>query len=253
MGDYVCGECAYYRGDRMDGYTYADVIIDPEDPRVEIGKEYYFGDNVGKLLWGVRTGWKTEVLHNVFKDAGIYEPFYNGRASFSCIIRKKEPPYRERQAEWVEKVGLKAGDKVRILRKFDDCEQGFHCGMNSEGKMDCLVGKVVEVWGIDARSICLYNEDKSDWWVWPYFCLEKVEPEYVPFDLSKEEDRTRLRGAWVRHKQNPERENLITGLGDETVDFAVYFGDVAIGTGVLLENFEFVDGSPCGKLVEAEA
>ena len=152
-----------------DKYTYADVIIDPNDPRVEIGKEYYFGDNVGKLLWGVKTGWKTEILRNVYKVVGTYEPFYNGRASFSCIIRKKEPAKK-----------------------------------------------------------------------------------YVPFDLTKEEDRTKLRGAWVRHKQNPERENLITGLGDETVDFAVYFGDVAIGTGVLLENFEFVDGSPCGKLVEEE-
>lgn len=25
-------------------YTYRDVIIDPDDPRVEIGAEYYFSD-----------------------------------------------------------------------------------------------------------------------------------------------------------------------------------------------------------------
>ena len=28
----------------MARYTYEDVIIDPNDPRVEIGKEYFFGD-----------------------------------------------------------------------------------------------------------------------------------------------------------------------------------------------------------------
>ena len=148
-------------------YTYADVIIDPDDPRVEIGKEYYFGDNPTSLLYGVQHNWPIRKLEDVSNQAPSISPFYNGSSFFACLIRKKEP-----------------------VKK------------------------------------------------------------YVPFDLSKEEDRARLRGAWVRHKQNPERENLITGLGDETVDFAVYFGDVAVGTGVLLENFEFVDGSPCGKLVE---
>ena len=33
-----------------DKYTYADVIIDPDDPRVEIGKEYYFGENAGSVI-----------------------------------------------------------------------------------------------------------------------------------------------------------------------------------------------------------
>lgn len=27
MGDYVCGECAYYRGDRMDGACYLSGAI----------------------------------------------------------------------------------------------------------------------------------------------------------------------------------------------------------------------------------
>lgn len=72
---------------------------------------------------------------------------------------------------------------------------------------------------------------------------ERHRPKYVPFDLSKEEDRARLRGAWVRHKENHPRENVITGLSDEVV----YFGDLAIGPEVLLDAFEFVDGSPCGR------
>lgn len=72
-------------------YTYADVIIDPDDPRVEIGKEYYFGDGPSHLLWGVRTGWEARTLVKVCKDAPSEDPFYNGSARFQCIIRKKEP------------------------------------------------------------------------------------------------------------------------------------------------------------------
>ena len=74
-----------------DKYTYADVIIDPNDPRVEIGKEYYFGDGPSHLLWGVRTGWEARTLVKVCKDAPSEDPFYNGSARFQCIIRKKEP------------------------------------------------------------------------------------------------------------------------------------------------------------------
>ena len=157
----------------MAEYTYKDVIIDPEDPRVEIGKEYYSGDNPRVVINKANEGKTSSILASIYTEKDNYHPFYFGRNTldfYPCIIRKKEP-----------------------------------------------------------------------------------EKKWVPFDLSKEEDRARLRGAWVRHKQNPERENLITGLGDETVDFAVYFGNVAIGTSVLLENFEFVDGSPCGKLVEQMA
>ena len=149
----------------MSEYTYADVIIDPEDPRVEIGAEYYFEDTAKQVLELAQDNVGSSKLEEIyesnfpFKVKGVTD-------GYACIIRKKEP-----------------------------------------------------------------------------------KKKYVPFDLSKEEDRARLRGAWVRHKQNPERENLITGLGDETVDFAVYFGDLAVGTGALLENFEFVDGSPCGNLV----
>ena len=152
-----------------DKYTYADVIIDPDDPRVELGKEYYFGNTPKDVLGFANKQGRGDILKGIYE--AVQYPFGMENQEFRkcCLIRKKEP-----------------------------------------------------------------------------------KKKYVPFDLSKEEDRARLRGAWVRLKQNPERENLITGLGDETVDFAVYFGDVAIGTGVLLENFEFVDGSKCGKLAEEE-
>ena len=155
-------------------YTYADVIIDPEDPRVEIGKEYYFGDNVGKLLWGVRTGWETEVLRNVYKVAGTYEPFYNGRASFSCIIRRKEP-----------------------------------------------------------------------------------EKKYVPFDLSKEEDRNTLRGKWVQDSRHGNEWMIVGFYLDETggqgYKAKLSRKNAGFTGSELLERFTFLDGTPIGKLKEAGA
>lgn len=149
----------------MPEYTYKDVIIDPEDPRVEIGKEYYFGDGPSHLLWGVRTGWEARTLVKVCKDAPSEDPFYNGSARFQCIIRKKEP--------------------VKI---------------------------------------------------------------YIPFNLSEEKDRAKLRGAWVKIKGS-QLEHQIIGLAANTQ--IVFLPEVvSVETEELLENYEFVDGSPVGKLVE---
>ena len=155
----------------MAEYTYKDVIIDPEDPRVEIGKEYIFGTNPTSLLWGVRSGrWEREArpLVKVNCDAPSVDPFYNGMASYPCLIRKKEP-----------------------VKK------------------------------------------------------------YVPFDLSKEEDRAWLRGAWVRHK-NSGREHVITGLYLDETPPRVEINDYIYELEYLFEEYEFVDGSPCGQLVEEE-
>ena len=75
----------------MAEYTYADVIIDPEDPRVEIGKEYYFGDNPTALLYGVQHNWPIRKLEDVSEQAPSIAPFYNGSSFFACLICKKEP------------------------------------------------------------------------------------------------------------------------------------------------------------------
>ena len=150
----------------MAEYTYKDVIIDPEDPRVEVGKEYFFGDGPSHLLWGVRTGWDAETLVKVCKDAPSEDPFYNGAARFQCLIRKKEP-----------------------------------------------------------------------------------EKKYVPFDLFNEEDREKLRCAWVRIKGIPTIEYQVVGLN---VKYVLLGNADNLETDDLLRSYEFVDGSPCGKLVEVE-
>lgn len=152
----------------MAEYTYKDVIIDPEDPRVELWEEYYFGRTPFECLCLAR-GDKAELLKTVSKNAD--KPFsYSVDFSrcFPCIIRKKEP-----------------------------------------------------------------------------------DKKYVPFDLSREEDRARLRGAWVRKKEAPFLEQEIAGLATNVA--LVFLNDVvSVGVANLLEEYEFVDGTPCGKLVEEE-
>lgn len=152
----------------MAEYTYADVIIDPEDPRVEIGAEYYFGNTPKETLEYANKNGRGAFLEDI--DLYSYDPFLmeNFDNSSPCIIRKKEP-----------------------------------------------------------------------------------EKKYVPFDLTKEEDKAKLRGAWVRHK-NSGREHVITGLYlDETPPY-VEINDNGYEPEYLLEEYEFVDGSPCGKLMEVE-
>lgn len=235
----------------MAEYGYKDIIVDPRDPRVEVGAEYYFGDNVGQLIHGARTGWKTGVLRDVCKVTDEYSPFYNGRSGFSCIIRKKEPSYAERQAKWIAENGIKKGDKVRIIRKANSNEDGWGSRWNPD--MDEAVGKIGTVSHIsDNFRECGIEVDVSDVgeFLYPYFILEKVEQKYIPFDLSLEEDRAKLRGAWVKANKDLDKEQNVCGVCSEYVYLSCQTqGYTAEG---FLEGFTFLDGTPCGKLVTEE-
>lgn len=71
-------------------YTYEDIIINPEDTRIEVGKKYYFGDVPSVLLCEAREDAGARILKNVQKNQE--SPFVTHLGyNFSCIIRKKEP------------------------------------------------------------------------------------------------------------------------------------------------------------------
>lgn len=76
----------------MPEYTYKDVIIDPEDPRVEIGEEYIFGSSPEYLLERCSDGCAVfSKLKAV--NVGYYEPFVPSTEDkgYPICIRKKEP------------------------------------------------------------------------------------------------------------------------------------------------------------------
>lgn len=75
----------------MSEYTYKDVIIDPEDPRVEIGKEYYFGDSPKEALEHANKNGRGALLEDIDLVSNFPFLMENFDESAPCIIRKKEP------------------------------------------------------------------------------------------------------------------------------------------------------------------
>ena len=73
-------------------YTYADVIIDPEDPRVEIGKEYYFAITPSVCISKANSNGLYARLYDIdVEDDYPFRTENHGRVA--CIIRKKGPKY----------------------------------------------------------------------------------------------------------------------------------------------------------------
>lgn len=75
-------------------YTYKDVIIDPEDPRVEFGKEYYFGDFPKEALEYANKKGRGAFLEDVDLVSNFPFLMENFDESAPCIIRKKESKKR---------------------------------------------------------------------------------------------------------------------------------------------------------------
>ena len=150
----------------MAEYTYKDVIIDPEVARVEIGKEYYFGDTPAQVLDSASAECGLYRLMDINPRAGYPFEFDTDLScsSYPCIIRKKEP-----------------------------------------------------------------------------------KKKYVPFDLSLEEDRAKLREAWIRPKDRPSVGLKIIAMN---IDCVFFYGEKGQSTEDLFMEYEFIDGTPCGKLKE---
>lgn len=287
----------------MTEYTYEDVIIDPNDPRVEIGAYYYFGDNAPSALYKAnQRGIGMELVYVYsrynFDGCSIFRLRNEGGEEFpsSFIIRKKKPSYEERQAKWIKTNSIKVGDKVKIIKEFDD-DEDFDYGWDDE--MKDLVGTTGEIKKINNGSIQVYTENKAVGWFWPYDCLEKIEepkfkvgdfvkeketglvgvitektedefavyqncPNTVllfeaeelepakahikPFNLSDPRTRDKIRGCWIRKKDNSEIK-LIWWLWELDGKWMI---DEDINPQELLNDWVFEDGSPCGIVVEDE-
>lgn len=80
--------------------------------------------------------------------------------------------YEERQAEWVKKHDVKAGDRVRLIRSASD-EEGGWCSMWPH-TADGWIGNILRVKSIGDLYIVCYSPDADDWFGFPYFVLEKV-------------------------------------------------------------------------------
>lgn len=79
----------------MTEYTYEDIIMDPEDPRLEgaIGKECYFSDYPKMLLSGARHNSPEylDCLTDIRKEGACTFVDKNGSGWILIIIKKEEP------------------------------------------------------------------------------------------------------------------------------------------------------------------
>jgi hypothetical protein len=144
--------------------------------------------------------------------------------------------YIERQRAWVEEVGLKVGDTVKILRKAEADENGWN--NNWASNMDAYVGKEVKV-------MQLYPD--ADYgiglgpWDYPYFVLEKVETKYKPFTY---EDRDKFMGKIIDHKTDGYSLYLSACTSANINGYTYQY---------LLDNFVWADGPDKGKPVGVQS
>lgn len=148
----------------MAEYTYKDVIIDPEDPRVEIGKEYYFGATPREALEYARANGRGAFLEDV--DLVMPEPFLieNFEKAYPCIIRKKETEKKYvpfdlsdavvREQLWGKRIVIKdeyiIGNELRYPREIHSIIIGFTY---------CPEGEPKDDWTIDAGDYSLSAEE----------------------------------------------------------------------------------------------
>lgn len=77
---------------KKEEYTYADVIIDPNDERVKIGEKYYMGDSPNLVLERANEA-KDFAINTLVKiDNEDWDPFLGGnQGCYCCLIKPKEP------------------------------------------------------------------------------------------------------------------------------------------------------------------
>ena len=111
----------------------------------------------------------------------------------------------------------KTKDMIAVMQAFENGAE-IECSLNSYAN---------KIW----------KDTSNPAWEWHQFDYRvKQAPEYIPFTF---EDWEIMVNEIVKHKTKPIIEKL-TSFCDESVN-AIFYNE-------LLEEFTFLDGSPCGKL-----
>lgn len=237
-------------------YSWANLIFNPttDEAKNAVGKEVYYSDAPLNCIDYADKD-NTEFLGVLDSVSESNAPFYiRGFGNWNCIIVKKEPCYEDQVKQWIEENNLKVGDYVKVTRRAENHADGLddYC----YDLMRDSVGKILKVKEI-SNFIMLDNGIN-----YPYFVLEKTEPpkpKYVPFESKEEfidafhyhnnanysetEDILLNYGMWLKLN---ELYVLVTCISDEyikTFESCYFWND-------LPENFEFLDGTPCGKEVK---
>ncbi len=105
--------------------------------------------------------------------------------------------YAERQAQWVEHHGLKVGDKVKVVRKFESSEDGVCSGAWSYVPDKATMQQQdVEIVYIGYGYINL-RSPKGSVWSFPYFVLEPVAESTEKFPELRPRGQRNLRNYQI--------------------------------------------------------
>ena len=134
----------------MAEYTYADIIMDPNDPRLEgaIGKECYFSDYPKMLLSGARHNSPEylDCLTDIRKEGACTFVDKNGSGWILIIIKKEEPKPKyvpfETLDEFIESY-KKAEERIAYSNTRDYIAS---CGMWLRFNNDDVLCAVTEIW-----------------------------------------------------------------------------------------------------------
>lgn len=98
--------------------------------------------------------------------------------------------------------GIKVGDRVKVVRRAADLEGGWVNGWDHD-HMDAAIGREFKI-ERDCGSLGFSIDVGDDWYDFPYFVLEKVEPE--PWKPKAGEE------CWQRFSDNDGRKVFVRGL-----------------------------------------
>ncbi len=231
----------------MAEYTYKDVIIDPEDLRVEIGKEYYFGITPKEAMGYAKANGRGAILNSV--DAPSEDPFFLDafNEGYPCIIRKKEYTKNDIITD-VSDPRLKdaIGKTVYVAHKL------YGSIVDNANNNDSANKGVLVNLGYDpSHPFEVHTESGLHW---DKIIISKNQPprkKYVPFDLSDTEVRKSLRERWIESTRG---EYQISGFhsfdGEDGEEWMVSITTGYVTPENLCALWKFDDGTPCGRLVE---
>ena len=137
----------------MSEYSYNDIIMDPEDPRLEgaIGKECYFSDCPTKLLESARynSALYLDCLTNISKEKACPFSDKNGSGWALIIIKKEEPKPKSKfiPFESAEEF-IDAYDNANYSVKNGTAENKLfnYGGIWLRNKNDDSMYMVIEIW-----------------------------------------------------------------------------------------------------------
>ena len=243
-------------------YTYADVIIDPNDPRVEIGAEYYFEDTAMEVLELAQDNVGSSKLEEIYESSNFPFKFKGVTDGFPCIIRKKEYTENDIITD-VSDPRLKdaIGKTVYVAHKL------YGSIVDNANNNDSANKGVLVNLGYDpSHPFEVHTELGLHW---DRIILSKNQPprrHYVPFDLSDAVVREQLWGKRIVINDpysiagkpfKREVHSMITGFTfstgiDSEGDWEINAGECSLKAEEALEYAYFYDETPCGRLVEED-